>query len=307
MASNPGGPDPAIQRRRLRSELRKAREAASKTQRDVAAAMDWSVSKLIRIETGDVRVSTNDLRVLLGYYGAGVDYTESMIRLARAAREPARWSLYRDVASPDFISFLGYESSASVIRNFEPLLLPGLLQTEEYARAVIEILDGPHRLDALVDLRMQRQELLTQDPGPQFHFIIDEATIRRKIGGEDAMRRQVRHLKEIAEWPNVNVGIMPFDHGMYAGMRLAYVLFEFEAAEDKDILFIENPGDIFLVGGSSSDSVIRESSPQSRGRVSPADYLRHFRELERVTKVESTQDILDRVLRGLSTHDSSVS
>jgi len=291
------GPDPTIQRRRLRSELRKAREAAGKTQREVAATMDWSVSKLIRIETGDVRVSTNDLRVLLGYYGAENDYIESMIVLARAAREPARWSLYRDVASPEFISFLGYESSASVIRNFEPLLLPGLLQTEEYARAVIESLDGPHRLDALVDLRMQRQELLTQNPGPQFHFIIDEATIRRKVGGEDAMRRQLSHLKEAAEWPNVSLRIMSFDLGMYSRMRIAYVLFEFDSAEDEDILFIENP---------LSDMVIRENSPQERGRVAPVDYLGYFWQLEQMAHTEDTQTILDRALRDLSSHGSSV-
>lgn len=131
-------PDPTIHRRRLRSELRKAREAAGMTQRDVAAAMDWSQSKLIRIETGAVNISTNDLRALLGHYGIERARTENLVEVARASRDQPRWNVYKDVAEPEYIAFLGYESSASIIRNFEPLLIPGLLQTEEYAREILK-------------------------------------------------------------------------------------------------------------------------------------------------------------------------
>lgn len=103
------GPDPTIHRRRLRSELRKAREAAAKTQRETAKAMDWSMSKLIRIETGDVRISTNDLRALLGYYEVDTARVGEMVEVAKAAREPARWSRYRDVASPEYLAFRSEE------------------------------------------------------------------------------------------------------------------------------------------------------------------------------------------------------
>lgn len=143
--SEPHGPDPTIPRRRLRSELRKAREAANMSQRDVAAAMDWSASKLIRIESGAVNISTNDLRALLHHYGIEGDRIATLVELARAARGQTPWAIYRDVASPEYIAFLGYESSASVIRNFEPMLVPGLLQTEDYARTVIRLLEATIR------------------------------------------------------------------------------------------------------------------------------------------------------------------
>ncbi|MGH3977188.1 MAG: Scr1 family TA system antitoxin-like transcriptional regulator, partial [Pseudonocardiaceae bacterium] len=147
--------DPAIHRRRLRSELRNAREAAGMTQRDVAAAMDWSQSKLIRIESGAVNISTNDLRALLHHYNVDSTRIDALVDVARAGREMTRWSIYKDVASPELIAFLGYESSASIIRTFEPFLVPGLLQTEEYARTVISSREAhnPHTIDPLVDLR----------------------------------------------------------------------------------------------------------------------------------------------------------
>src|SRR5436305_7827034 len=150
-----GRPDPAILRRRLRIELRNARGAAGMTRRDVALAMDWSQSKLIRIESGTVSISTNDLRVLLGHYGVDSHRVNALVDMARAAREPTRWSIYKDVAAPAYIAFLGYEVSASVIRSFEPVFVSGLLQTEEYARAVISVTEShnPQNIDALVDLR----------------------------------------------------------------------------------------------------------------------------------------------------------
>src|SRR5262249_7970159 len=191
MTSLTAGPDPTVHRRRLRNELRKAREAAGKTQRDVAAAMDWSQSKLIRIETGAVNISTNDLRVLLAHYDVDQARVSPLVELARAAREAPRWSIYKDVASAEYISFLGYESSASVIRNFEPLVVPGLVQLEEYAREVIRMAEpgDPQRIDALVDLRMQRQEIISREQPPDLHFIMDEAVVRRVEGGRDTIRR----------------------------------------------------------------------------------------------------------------------
>src|SRR5574341_251305 len=204
------GPDPMVHRRRLRSELRRVREAAGFTQRDVARAMDWSLSKLIRIETGAVSITTNDLRALLTHYGINEpERVEGLIEVARASRERSWWSGYREVASQDYVTFLGYESSASVIRNFEPLLVPGLLQTEEYAREVIRAIQGEDHVDALVDLRMYRQQtLLERDEPPSTHFILDEAVIRRSVGGPDVMRRQLRHLAQLAERPNITVRVV---------------------------------------------------------------------------------------------------
>jgi transcriptional regulator with XRE-family HTH domain len=279
------GPDPTIYRRRLRNELRNAREAAGKTQRDVAAAMDWSQSKLIRIESGAVNISTNDLRALLGHYGIDSARVGTLVDVARAAREVPRWSIYKDVASPEYIAFLGYESSASVIRCFEPLLVPGLLQTEEYARTVISLLfsHDPQKVDPLVDLRVQRQELLVREPAPSLHFIMDEAVIRRVAGGRDVMRRQLRHLQNLTEYPNVTIRIVPFEKGLYRRQRLPYWLFEFLDPEDGDILYVETPrGELF----------VRESSPEEEDVDSPVRYLEVFWELEQIARREDTLGLL---------------
>src|SRR5579862_9233916 len=125
-SDNPG---PAVQRRRLRAELRRARLDAGLTQEQVAAAMDWSLSKLIRIENGSVGISTNDLKVLLDHYGVVADnQVEELIVLARAARERSWWSTYHDVAPPRLLQFIEYQTEAIITRSFEPLLIPGLLQ-----------------------------------------------------------------------------------------------------------------------------------------------------------------------------------
>jgi transcriptional regulator with XRE-family HTH domain len=279
------GPDPTVHRRRLRYELRNAREAAGKTQRDVARAMDWSQSKLIRIESGAVNISTNDLRALLGYYEVASARIDALVELARAAREVPRWNIYKDVASPEYTTFLGYESSASVIRNFEPLLVPGLLQTEEYARTVLSLIfsQEPQKVDPLVDLRIERQELLIREPAPNFHFIVDEAVIRRVAGERDVMRRQLRQMLELSERENITLRIVPFEKGLYRRQRLPYWLFEFPDPEDGDILYVENPrGEYF----------IRESSPEEEEGGSTVEYLEVFWELEQIARREETPILL---------------
>ena len=165
--------------------------------------MDWSLSKLIRIENGSVGISTNDLKVLLGHYGivAG-DRIEGLIALAKAAKDRSWWRGYSGIAAPKLLQFVEYEAAATITRNFEPLLIPGLLQTEEYAREVIGKVSEQmpkDDLDALVSLRMKRQELLEPSgPPPWFFFILDEGVVRRLVGGQDVMHRQIRHLIELA-------------------------------------------------------------------------------------------------------------
>lgn len=287
---DPAGPDPTIHRRRLRSELRKAREAAGKTQRETALAMDWSMSKLIRIETGDVRVSTNDLRAMLTYYDVDADRVATLVEVAKAAREPARWARYRDVASPEYLAFLGYESSATVIRNFEPIWVPGLLQTEEYAREVITQAKPAQSVDSLVDLRVERQEILVRPEAPDLHFIIDESVIRHVIGGPDVMRRQLLQLKELSAQPHVHLRIVPFEVGMYPRMRIPYVIFEFETPEDEDVLYIENATD---------ELVIKENSPLEAERNGPVEYLQSFWRLEQLARREDAGRFLDNALSRL--------
>jgi transcriptional regulator with XRE-family HTH domain len=235
---------PVVPRRRLRTELKKARLDTGQTQSDVAAAMDWSLSKVIRIEAGTVSISTNDLKMLLRHYKV-VDpaRTDELLALGKAARDRTWWSEYRDVASSGLLQLIGYESAASARRNFEPLLIPGLLQTREFARAVIRALDpevSPNRLNALVELRMKRQELVDRTNPPQLSFILDEAAIHRMTGGPEVMQDQLRHLMEVTEKPNVTIEILPFSAGVRQGMRGSFVVLAFPDAEDDDVLYVED-------------------------------------------------------------------
>jgi transcriptional regulator with XRE-family HTH domain len=283
------GPDPTMSRRRLRSELRKAREAANTSQRDVAAAMDWSASKLIRIESGQVNISTNDLRALLSHYGIESDRIDTLVEVARAAREPTPWSVYKNVASSEYITFLGLESSASVIRHFEPILVPGLLQTEDYARTVITMLEGenPQRVDPLVELRMRRQEILERDNAPNVHFIMDEAVVRRMAGSRDIMRRQLRKIQRLAEEESVTVRIVSFERGLYSHQRAPYILLEFPDPDDGDILYVENPqGEYF----------IREGSAEEESTESLVAYLGSFWELEQIASRDDAMSIIRELL-----------
>jgi transcriptional regulator with XRE-family HTH domain len=245
-------PSPAVQRRRLRAELRRIRLGMNQTQEQVAAAMDWSLSKLIRIENGSVNISTNDLKVLLDYYGIVDDRRmEELVALAKAARERSWWSVYRDVASPQLLQFIEYQAAAMITRNFEPLLIPGLLQTEEYAREVIKEFSGrprlpKDRLDAQVALRMKRQELLRRTgPPPWFFFILDEAVLHRVVGSKDVMGRQIRRLIELSSREDMIIEVVPFSAGVQYGMHGPFVILEFEEAEDDDVLYLESPrGDL---------------------------------------------------------------
>jgi transcriptional regulator with XRE-family HTH domain len=245
--------DAPVYRRRLRSELRRARAEAGLTQRDVAEAMDWSLSKLNRIESGSVGISTNDLKVLLQQYGI-VDAAEvdRFLSLARASREQRGgwWTDYREVASQQYLTFLGYENSASVIQGFQPLLLPGLLQTEDYARAVLHVLRpaSDKRVDELVQLRLRRQqELRKRKDRLELSFVIDEAALHRWIGGRDVMRQQLLHLKDEAARDNVTIEVVQFTAGAHPGMQGPFVLMEFSDEREDDVVFVENPrGDVIL-------------------------------------------------------------
>jgi transcriptional regulator with XRE-family HTH domain len=289
-------PDPTVLRRRLRKELQKAREATGKTQREVAMAMDWSISKLIRIEAGEVRISTNDLRVLLAHYGISDEArVEELLNIARDARKHSWWHSYRDVATDEYLTFLGYESSAWYIRNFEPVVVPGLLQTEDYAREIIETYLGRNNKEAaqLVDLRMERQERLLNDNGPKMYFLIDEAVVSRVVGSSDLMMDQLNHLIDLDKRPNIEVLIFPFKAGFHALCRTSMVHFVFEEPDVEDILYIEGPGPI-------PDLILGESE-SGQSNVSPSKYLDLFWTVEHTARNYDAgsliQDALERLAK----------
>jgi transcriptional regulator with XRE-family HTH domain len=277
-------PSPAVQRRRLRTELRRARLDAGLTQDLVATAMDWSLSKLIRIENGSVNISTNDLRAILLYYGITDEKRISeLLALSRAARERSWWSSYSDSVPPRLLQLIEYETAAFIARNFQPLLVPGMLQTQEYARISLEQLARPQmpadRGDALFTVRMKRQELLRRSDAPLQFFIMDEAVIRRVVGGEEVMRRQLQRIVEVSEMPKVTVEVVPFSAGLFPGLQSQFLIYEFPDAADDDVLYLED-GRANLLIRDDQDEILnfREKFEQLReGSLGPEGSVEFIR------------------------------
>jgi transcriptional regulator with XRE-family HTH domain len=245
-----GGPGPEVQRRRLRAELRRVRLQAGLTQDQVAEAMDWSLSKLIRIENGSVSISTNDLKALLQYYKiTETERVADLIAMGRVARERSWWSEYRDIASRETFQVVQYEAAAMISRNFQLSVAPGLLQTEEYARAILEKVNPQHTqddVDVLVGIRLRRQELIDRADPPLLFFVLDEAVVRRQVGGRAVMRGQLRRLIEVSAKPNVTVEVVPFSAGFHLGTLGPFVIYEFPDDADDDTVYLESQQGEFI-------------------------------------------------------------
>ncbi|WP_405953428.1 helix-turn-helix domain-containing protein [Streptomyces phaeochromogenes] len=219
----------AVERLRLRTELRELRTQAGRTQKNVAQEMEWHPSKLLRIEAGEVGISANDLRQLLSLYGVtDIGIVQRLLDMARASRKMP-FAEYRDIFGKDFLDFLAMESSAAVTRSFLPLAVPGLLQTEEYAAAIMRAYTPPElgaEMQRMIEARMLRQDVLDRE-GAEFFFILDESVICRHVGGSGVMRAQLHRLAELAERPQVNLMIFPFQQGAHPASAHSFTLFEF--------------------------------------------------------------------------------
>jgi transcriptional regulator with XRE-family HTH domain len=235
---------PLVLRRRLGTELRNARQEKNLTQEQVATAMVWSPSKVIRIENAASSIGINDLRALLQLYNiADQRQTAELVALATEARKRTWWRSYSNVAPSSLIELVEYESAASSVKQFEITYIPGILQTEEYARAVLDNFygDTPHseRVAALVELRTKRQDRLNQEDAPRFSFILDEPVIHRLVGGPSVMRRQIRRLSEAAELPNVTIEIVPLSVGLHPGVSGSFEIMQLADASDEYVVYRE--------------------------------------------------------------------
>jgi transcriptional regulator with XRE-family HTH domain len=261
-----GSEDPAVQRRRLRVELRKLRLDSHRTQREVAQAMDWSASKVIRIENGEVGISSNDLKVLLAYYEVPEKRVDSLLSIARTSRRDP-WGELRDVHSPAFLKYLSFESSAKLIRSYDLTLVPGLLQTEEFN---LKLQSGVWKesletAERRWSGRLRRQEIHERDDPPGMFFVLDEAVLRRQVGGPAVMRRQLERLRQWSAEPHVSLQVYPFSAGAYPGMDGPFRLLEFANPNDDDLLYLEY---------SSGDITIRDEPEMTR------PFTERFLELE---------------------------
>jgi transcriptional regulator with XRE-family HTH domain len=234
---------PEVKRRRLKVALRHDREATGLTQKDVADALDWSVSKVIRIEAGAVGLSATDLRALMDLYKIADEKRQAeLVELARGSRKQS-WSEYSDVYSAVARTLFGNEVAAKVIYKYEPTFIPGLLQTEEYARALLSgVGHSEQEIERMVRGRLERQELLEKDNQPQLQFILGEAAVSRAVGGRGVMLRQLERLKELNSPPEISLQVLQFEAGAHPRMGEAFTILEFTDENVDDLVYLENAG-----------------------------------------------------------------
>jgi transcriptional regulator with XRE-family HTH domain len=234
--------EPAVQRRRLRVALRELRQKSGFSQKEVAAALDWSPSKLLRIENGSVTISRSDLLAVLAHYGVTDKIrVDELLAMAQTARKQS-WSEYRGVLNNETLIFIEFERAASRLRYFTPFAVPGLLQTEEYAVALLRALSPEipeEQVRLIVQSRMERQELLNQDDPPEIFFILDEAVVRRRVGSGKVMVRQLERMREISAHPKIHIQILPFSVGPQTRITEPFTVLEFPDPADDDVLYVE--------------------------------------------------------------------
>jgi transcriptional regulator with XRE-family HTH domain len=241
MAADQG---PIVQSALLRSDLIRLRKDRDLTQQTVADALEWSPSKLIRVEGGRSSITKTDLDALLNYYDVRSDtQRERLQALNRGAREPGWWADFRDQLSPTYLSYVGYEAGAAYLRQFHGAVVPGLLQTLEYAAELTAPGLTPLGSAPAVRLRMRRQqELAKRDHPPRESYVIDEAVIRRHVGIDQdpaIMPNQLRHIADVAEaGDRVTVRVIPFSAGAHEGMFGPFTLLEFDG-DLSDVLYLE--------------------------------------------------------------------
>jgi transcriptional regulator with XRE-family HTH domain len=238
---------PTVRRRRLGMELRKRRESAGMRIEDVARALECSMSRISRIETGRSVARNRDVRDMLELFGVtDKDECELLAAIAREAQQKGWWSTYEGVLPAGLDTYVGFEESAASLRSFQNSLVTGLLQTEEYARAAVTAArhtNDREEVERLVRLRMRRQKLLTRETPLELWAVLDEALLHRPIGGPCVMRAQLMRLLEATEMPNVTIQVLPFARGGHAGLDGPFTIITFPDPTDLDVVYV--PGTVW--------------------------------------------------------------
>ncbi|GAB2884565.1 helix-turn-helix domain-containing protein [Streptomyces mayteni] len=233
---------PTIQRRRLGIALKRARERAGKTQDEAAVLIDAASSKVSRMEIGQNGIKLTDLNVLLDFYGVTGEQADWMRDLARSGRQRGRWSGYRNVIPDWFRQYLDLEEDATEIRWYQAELVPGILQTEAYVRALHvtapQFKDGD--LDRQIRVRMERVGIVDRPDAPQVNFILSESALRRNVGGPQVMREQREFLANVAQRPNVQLQILPFDSESYETATFGFTVLRFDHDASTDVVYLED-------------------------------------------------------------------
>ena len=237
------GSGPTVLRILLGSQLRRLREAKGVTREDAGYAIRASGSKISRMELGRVSFKERDIEDLLDLYGVHGDEARALVTLAKQANSPGWWHKYGDVLPDWFGIYVGLEEAASLIRLYEVQFIPGLLQTADYARAVIKFGLPSARaaeVERRVGLRLARQEVLTKPGGPRLWAVLDEAALHRPIGGREVMRAQLVHLIEVTGQANITLQVVPFASGGHAAEAGAFTIMRFPEVDLPDVVYLEH-------------------------------------------------------------------
>jgi transcriptional regulator with XRE-family HTH domain len=241
---------PTVRRKRLGIELRRLRENALLSCEEVGQTLDCSGSRISRIETGGINVKPGDVRELLEIYGVTGTEAESLVQLAREARQKGWWHTYGQTLPPWFEAFIGLEAEAVRQRDFQAMVIPGLFQTEDYAHAVIRAAPNAASvkdIERLVQLRMERQAILDQPTPPDLWVVLSESVLRVQVGGPDVMRVQLSRLIELAEQPNVTLQVLPFSTAALVQPISPFTILEFPEAADPTVVYLEHlTGSLFI-------------------------------------------------------------
>jgi hypothetical protein len=208
---------------------------------EAAEHLECSPAKISRIETGQVGARIQDVRDLLGFYGITGAARDALLDLVRQARQRAWWHAYGDMLDDDFLTYIGLEDEATMIRTFETNLVPGLLQTEAYSRALMTVRrDTPlDDIDRGLQIRQTRQQILARDDPPRLRAVLDEAVLRRHVGDAEVMAGQSEHLVAMAGRPNVTVQILPFNAGAHPGASCPFTILGFDDPADPNGAYTE--------------------------------------------------------------------
>lgn len=244
-----GGTNPTVRRKRLGIELKRCRELSDATAQDAADLLECSVSKIYRLEGGHHGIRPYEVQRLLDLYGVTDENIRAALTdLAKAGRKPGWWTQYSRLITDKYGAYIGFEGEASELWCYEALIIHGLLQTEEYARALFRFSrEAADVVDRKVKLRMERQSRLWDMERPlEFRAVFDEGAIRRMVGGPTVMRDQLRHLAEMAERPNITIVVLPFSAGANPGMTPSFTMIKFPEEVDPDIVYVEGlTGDVY--------------------------------------------------------------
>lgn len=241
---------PTVRLRRLAAELRSLRASSGLTRDEVVERTGINVATMYRIEHARVRPQTRTLRTLLDLYGVEKEQQAELVGWLRDARERGWLHAYQSELPEQYTTYIGFEGEAESAWDYESLFIPGLLQTEDYARAVISgalPFASREEVQRRVEVRMERQEVLRNDNPLKLWSIADEAALRRQVGGPAVMRAQFRHLLEASELPHVTFQVILFDAGAHAGMPGSFIVLQFAEEAIPDVIYVESmAGELFL-------------------------------------------------------------